>query len=65
MNNSLKEIQENTGKQVEVLKEKTNKFLKEIQENTIKQVTELNKVVQDIKVEVETIRKHKWRQLLK
>ena len=40
MNNSLKEIQENTGKQVEVLKEETNKFLKEIQENTIKQVKE-------------------------
>ena len=28
MSNSLKEIQENTGKQVAALKEKTNKFLK-------------------------------------
>jgi hypothetical protein len=46
MNNSLKEIQENTGKQVEVLKEQTNKFLKEIQENTIKQV---NQAVLDLK----------------
>ena len=36
--NSLKEIQENTGKQVEDLKEETYKSLKEIQENTIKQV---------------------------
>jgi hypothetical protein len=33
INNSLKEIQENTGKQVEFLKEETHKFLKEIQEN--------------------------------
>ena len=35
INNSLKEIQENTGKQIEVLKEETSKSLKEIQENTI------------------------------
>ena len=40
INNSLKEIQENTVRQVEALKEETNKFLKEIQENTIKQVKE-------------------------
>ena len=36
INNSLKEIQENTGKQVEMLKEETNKSLKEIQENNQK-----------------------------
>ena len=36
-NNSLKEIQENTAKEVEVLKE--------IQENTTKQVMELNKTI--------------------
>ena len=30
INNSLKEIQENTGKQLEALKEETNKSLKEI-----------------------------------
>ena len=42
INGSLKEIQENTGKQVEALKEKTHththihthKFLKQLQENT-------------------------------
>jgi hypothetical protein len=48
----------NTGrhrKQAEALKEETNKTLKEIQENTIKQVKELNKAVQDLKVEIETI----------
>jgi hypothetical protein len=57
INNSLKEIQENTGKQVEVLKEQIHKSIKEIQENTIKQVKELNKAVQDLKIEIETIKK--------
>ena len=32
INNSLKEIQENTGKQLEALKEETQNSLKEIQE---------------------------------
>ena len=36
INNSLKEIKENTGKQVEAQKEETQKSLKELQENTIK-----------------------------
>jgi len=31
INNSLKEIQDNTGKQVEALKEETQKSLKELQ----------------------------------
>jgi len=35
-NNSLKEMEENTGKQVEALKEETQKSLKELQENTTK-----------------------------
>jgi hypothetical protein len=65
INNSVKEIQEKTGKQVEVLKEGKNKFLKEIQENTIKQVKELNKVVQDLKVEGETIKKSQMEATLK
>jgi vacuolar-type H+-ATPase subunit E/Vma4 len=34
INNSLKEIQENTGKQLEALKEETQNSLKELQENT-------------------------------
>ena len=38
INNSLKEIQENTEKQLEALKEETQKSLKELQENTNKQV---------------------------
>jgi uncharacterized protein YukE len=56
-NNSLKEIQENTGKQLEALKGETQKFFKELQENTTKQVKELNKTTQDLKMEVETIKK--------
>jgi hypothetical protein len=63
INNSLKEIQENTAKQVEDLKEDTQKSLKELQENTTKQVMELNKMNQDLKLKVETKRKHKGRQL--
>ena len=57
INNSLKEIQENTGKQLEALKEETQKSLKELQENTTKQVMELNKTIQDLKREVDTIKK--------
>jgi hypothetical protein len=34
INNSIKDIKKNTCKQVEVLKEKTQKSLKELQENT-------------------------------
>ena len=39
-NNSLKEIQENTAKELQVLKEK--------QENTSKQVMEMNKTILDL-----------------
>jgi hypothetical protein len=35
-NNTLKEIQENTAKQVEDIKEEAQKSLKELQENTAK-----------------------------
>ena len=41
INNSLKEIQENTAKQVEALNEEAQKSLKELQENTAKQVEDL------------------------
>ena len=57
INNSLKEIKENTGKKVEVLKEETEKSLKGLQEYTIKQVAEMNKTIQDLKMEIETIMK--------
>jgi chromosome condensin MukBEF ATPase and DNA-binding subunit MukB len=45
-NNSLKEIQENTAKELQVLKEK--------QENTSKQVMEMNKTILVLKREVDT-----------
>ena len=59
INNSLKEIQENTGKQLEALKKETQKSLKELQENTIKQTKEMNKTIQDLKMEIETKKKSK------
>jgi predicted HicB family RNase H-like nuclease len=43
INNSLREIQENTGKELEALKEETQKSLKELQENTIKKTKEQNR----------------------
>ena len=42
---------------IEFFKKDTNNSLKEIQKNTGKQAKELNKVIQDLKVEVETIKK--------
>jgi hypothetical protein len=57
MENFKKVIQENAGKQLEAFKEETQISLRELQENTIKQVMELNKTIQDLKVEVETIKK--------
>jgi hypothetical protein len=48
-NNSLKEIQENTAKELQVLIEK--------QKNTPKQVMEMDKTILDLKREVDTIKK--------
>jgi methyl-accepting chemotaxis protein len=50
-------LEENTGKQLEAFKRETQKFLRKLQENTTKQVMELNKTIQDLKLEVETIKK--------
>ena len=57
INNSFKEIQDNTSKQLEALKKKTQKSLKELQENTVKQVKEMNKTIQKLKMEIETVKK--------
>jgi septal ring factor EnvC (AmiA/AmiB activator) len=57
MDDFKKEIQENTGKQLEDFKEETQKSVREFQENTTKQVMELNKTIQDLKMKVETIKK--------
>jgi hypothetical protein len=63
INNSLKEIQEDKGKQGEALKKKTQKCLKESQENTTKEVKELNINIQNLKMDIEAIKKnHKGRQ---
>jgi hypothetical protein len=48
-NNSLKEIQKKTAKELQVLKEK--------QENTSKQMMKMNKTILDLKREVDTIKK--------
>jgi len=64
INDSLKEILDNIGKQVEALKEETQKYLKEFQGNTTKQVKELNKTIQDLKMKRKTIKKSRrqpWR----
>ena len=53
-NNSLKEIQENTAKELQVLKEKQENTTKQVevliekQENTSKQVIEVNKTILDL-----------------
>jgi gas vesicle protein len=62
INNSLKEIQGSTSKQVETLKEETQKSLKELQENKTKQAKKLNKTIPDLKMKVETIKKKSQRE---
>jgi hypothetical protein len=57
MEDFKKEIQENTGKHLEGFKEETQKCLRELQENTNKQEMELNKIIQNLKREIETIKK--------
>jgi chromosome segregation ATPase len=62
-NSSLKEIEENTAKEIQILKEKQEnttkqvEVLKEKQENTSKEVMEMNKTILDLKGEVDTIKK--------
>ena len=57
LHNSLKEMQKNTAKQEEYIKEEAQKSLKDLQENMTKKVMELNKTIQDLKREVDTIKK--------
>ena len=53
-NNSLKETQENTAKELQVLIEK--------QENISKQVMKMSKIILNLKREVDTIKKPQMRQ---
>jgi len=57
INNSLKEIQENTSKQIEALKEEAQNSLKVLQEHRTKQEKEMNKTIQELKMEIETKKK--------
>jgi hypothetical protein len=57
MEDFKKKIQENTGKQLEAFKEETQKSLRELEKNTNKEVMELKKTIQDLKMEVEIIKK--------
>ena len=54
MNKSIRETQENT----------TNKSLKDTQKNKIKQMKKINKSVQDLKVEIEAIKKTQSEEIL-
>lgn len=58
INNSLEEVQENTGKQVEALKEKTNplKKYRKMQSNKAQNGPRN-------KMNIKTIKNHQWRQL--
>jgi septal ring factor EnvC (AmiA/AmiB activator) len=61
-NNTLKEIQENTAKELQVLREKQEnttkqvEVLKEKHEKTSKKVMEMNKTILDLKREVDKIK---------
>jgi predicted nucleic acid-binding Zn-ribbon protein len=57
MEDLKKEIKEDMGKQQEAFKEETQKGLREFQENNTKKEMELNKTIQELKREIETIKK--------
>ena len=57
VNNSLKEIQENTDKKVEALKEEAQKSLKKLQENTAKQVEVIKELQANTAKQVEETQK--------
>ena len=50
---------------IEAFKEEMNKSLKEIQENTFKQVKDMNKTVQDLKIQIDAINKIQTEGILK
>lgn len=53
---------------IEVLKEEMNKSFKEHQEskeNANKELKEMNKMIQDLKMEIDTVREHKLGAILK
>ena len=56
-NSTLKKYRRTQVKQLDVLKEETQKNPLNYRKKTIKQVREMNKTIQDIKMEIETIMK--------
>ena len=60
----LKETQKNTIKQTEIHEGKTNKSLKDIQENAVKQVNAVHRTVQDMKVEIKSMKKKQTKEIL-
>ena len=57
LNNSLKEIQENTDKQVEALRQETQNPLKNYRDTQSNRWSNLQKIIHDLKLERETIKK--------
>jgi len=57
INNSIKEIWDNIRKKLEAFKEETQSPLKSYMKTKPKQVKVLNKNIQDLKMEIETIKK--------
>ena len=55
INNSLKKICKNSGKQVDALKQEKQKSLKVLQESTNKKVKQLNKAIHYLKMELEKL----------
>jgi hypothetical protein len=59
------DLKPNIIKMIEAFKGEMNKSLKEIQENTFKQVKDMNKTVQDLKIQIDAINKIQTEGILK
>jgi hypothetical protein len=57
MGDLKKKVKKETGKQQEAFKEETQRCFGELQKNNTKKEMELNKTTQDLKSEIETIKK--------
>ena len=58
----MKKCRRTQIKKKEDFKEGAQKSLKELQQNTAKQVKKLNKTIQDLKMEIETIKRQSQRE---
>jgi len=64
INNSLKEIKENRGNQVEPIEREHKKPLKSTEKKTTKQVKLFNNTIQNLKMEIQVIKKSKRQTIL-